>query len=125
MAVAVLFEKASGRILSSLTQEKIRDACETFTAERVRKAISIADDNGSTSWAYVEGVLRKGGDQKRDRKEAAAKGAPLLPPGHPCHGRKKGEQWEDDDGTKHVIGDDGWWYAKRLDAEPDKKEKVA
>ncbi|HUT23389.1 MAG TPA: DnaD domain protein [Sumerlaeia bacterium] len=123
-AVAGLFEKASGRILSTLTLEKIADAIAEYGMDRIEKAISIADDAGATNWAYVEAVLRKGGDQKREKKAARDNGAPILPPGHPCHGRKKGEKWVADDGTQNTVGDDGWWWVQPPDSEPRRKEKI-
>jgi DnaD/phage-associated family protein len=70
MKIFDLWEKASGRIVSSLEQEAVQDDCTTFGAERVEKAIRIAAKNGATSWSYVQKVLRTGGDKDQVLQKA-------------------------------------------------------
>lgn len=91
--VVELWEQASGKIVSPLLASDITNSLETAGLERVRKAIQITAKAGATSWSYVEGVLRRGGDRAhRDN------GADPFPAGHPAHGREDGERWEGEDG---------------------------
>ena len=105
-AVVADWEQASGRITSPMLQDQMRDAIEGYGVERVRKAIGITAKAGATSFAYVEGVLRKGGDERQD-----GNGNPTFPPGHPAHGHVPGQEWEDGDSRFQLRRDSTLWRA--------------
>jgi len=107
-------------------QHRIAKAVEVYGEDVVLAAMRAAAPKEPRSFGLVRTMLDEecSGNGKPPRK--APRGPPVVrvPEGHPCHGHRVGEPWDDDAGRRNVVGEDGWWYVRTQDGQERRVEPV-